>query len=121
MGMFDDAMIKTKEVFDAACQRGGEIVVTQKQKFAISSLKSKREKDFAYLGKIYYAMIKDQDDLDDDTRNLVDAIKEKSEEISRLYEDLKDIKNKAVCPNCNAKIDVDSVYCNSCGIKVTAD
>ncbi len=121
MGMFDDALFKTKEVFGAACQRGGEIVNTQKQKFAISSLKSKREKDFAYLGKIYFQMIKDSDDLDDETRNLVDAINEKSEEISRLYEDLKDIENRAVCPNCNAKISTDSVYCNSCGIKVSEE
>ncbi len=121
MGIIDDVFSRSKEIVDAACQRSGEIVAVQKQKFNISSLKSKREKDFAQLGKLYYELVKDNDDLDDETRNLIDAINEKTDEISRLYEEMKDIKNKAVCPNCNAKIDLASVYCNNCGIKISED
>lgn len=118
MGFLDDAISKTKEVFDVACQKTGEVVTAEKQKFNIASLKSKREKDYADLGKIYFDIIKDENNLDDNTRNIVDAIKEKNDEIARLNEDIQNIKNKRVCPNCSANIDINSAFCNNCGIKL---
>ncbi|MBQ8267590.1 MAG: hypothetical protein IJZ21_04315, partial [Clostridia bacterium] len=118
MGFLDDAINKTKEVFDVACKKTDEVVTIEKQKFNIASLKSKREKDYADLGKIYYELVKDSTDLNDEIRNLVDAIREKDEEIARLNEDIQSIKNKRVCPECNANIDVNSSYCNSCGTKL---
>ncbi len=118
MGFLDDAISKTKEVLDVACQKTGEVVTTEKQKFAIASLKSKREKDFADLGRIYFELVKQKDDLDDNTRNLIDAITEKNEEIKRLNEDIQNIKNKKICLNCGTALDVNSTYCNNCGIKL---
>ena len=79
---------------------------------------SKREKDFADLGRLYFELIKDSDELDDNTRNLVDAIIEKNEEISRLNEDIQSIKNKRVCLSCGANVDINSTYCNNCGKKL---
>jgi len=121
MGFLDDAIIKTKEVFDVACKKTDEVVTTQKQKFNIASLESKCEKDYADLGRIYYKLVKDSTEIDDETRNLVDAIREKCEEITRLKADIQNAKNKRICPNCNANIDVNSVFCNNCGTKLTLD
>lgn len=118
MGFLDDAISKTKEVFDVACKKTDEVVTTEKQKFNIASLKSKREKDYADLGRIYYSLVKDATDLDDQTKTIVDAISEKNEEIARLNEDIQSAKNKRVCPNCDAIIDINSSYCNNCGIKL---
>lgn len=118
MGFLDDAITKTKEVFDVACKKTDEVVTTQKQKFSIASLESKREKDYADLGKIYFELVKKDTELSDETRNLVDAIIEKNEEIARLNEDIQNIKNKRICPKCNANIDMNSSYCNSCGEKL---
>ncbi len=118
MGFLDNAISKTKEVLDVACKKTDEVVTIEKQKFNIASLKSKREKDFADLGRVYYELIKDSTELDDNTRNLVDAISEKNEEIARLNEDIQNIKNKRVCPFCNANIDINSTYCNVCGKKL---
>ena len=115
MGFFEDAISKTKEIFDVACQKTGEIVTTEKQKISIASLKSKREKNYAALGKIYFEMVKDNDNVDDDTRNLIDEIIEKSEEINRLNEEIQNAKNKFVCPYCGANIDMKSSFCNICG------
>jgi len=118
MGFLDDAINKTKEVFDVACKKTDEVVTIEKQKFNIASLKSKCEKDYADLGKIYYKLIKDSVELDDETRNLVDAITEKCEEIDRLKADIQSIKNKKVCPNCKANVEASSSFCNSCGVKL---
>lgn len=121
MSFLDDAINKTKEVFDVACKKTDEVVTTQKQKFSVASLESKREKDFADLGRIYFELVKDSTDLTDEARNLVDAISEKNEEIARLNKDIQNTKNKRICPNCNANIDANSVYCNNCGTKVTIE
>ncbi len=118
MGFFDDALNKTKEVLNVAYKKTDEVVTIEKQKFAIASLKSKREKDYADLGRIYYEIIKESTDIDDNTRNLVDAISEKNEEIARLNEDIQNIRNKRVCPHCNASIDINSAFCNNCGAKL---
>lgn len=121
MSFIDDAINKTKEVFDVACKKTDEVVTTQKQKFSIASLESKREKDFADLGRIYFELAKNNTDLTDEARNLVDAISEKNEEIARLNQDIQNTKNKRICPNCNANIDVNSVYCNNCGAKLNIE
>lgn len=121
MSFIDDAINKTKEVFDVACKKTDEVVTTQKQKFSIASLESKREKDFADLGRIYFELAKNSTDLTNEARNLVDAISEKNEEIARLNQDIQNTKNKRICPNCNANIDVNSVYCNNCGAKLNIE
>ena len=73
------------------------------------------------MGRIYFELVKDSTDLTDEARNLVDAISEKNEEIARLNKDIQNTKNKRICPNCNANIDANSVYCNNCGTKVTIE
>ena len=117
MGFLDDAINKTKEVLDVACKKTTEVVTVEKQKFVLASLRTKREKDFADLGKIYFELIKDNEDINDKTRNLVDAINEKTEEIYRINEEIQYIKSNRICYNCGASVSENSVYCNNCGIK----
>ncbi len=118
MGFFEDALNKTKEVVDVAYKKTGEVVNVEKLKFNAASLKTKREKDYAELGKIYFELVKDNTDLDDNTRNLVDAIAEKNDEIIRLNQDIQSFKNKKLCPNCNTSIEANSTFCKNCGEKL---
>ena len=97
MGFLDDAINKTKEVFDVACKKTDEIITVEKQRFNIASLKSKREKDFTLLGKIYFDMIaEDYADQSDEVRSIVDGIIAKSEEIDRLREEMENFKNQDI-------------------------
>lgn len=118
MAFFDDALSKTKDFFNVAYKKTGEVVNIEKQKFDVASLKSKREKDFAALGEIYYNIAKEQEEVSEDIKLLLDAISEKNEEIDRLNKEIQAAKNKRVCPNCNANIDADSAFCNTCGVKL---
>lgn len=97
MGFLDDAITKTKEVFDVACKKTDEIVTVEKQRFNIASLKTKREKDYIELGKIYFNMIKDDcEDASEEVRNLVWEIIQKNEEIERLTEEIQNIKSQGI-------------------------
>ncbi len=121
MDFFDDMVNKAKEAIDVASKKTGEVVNTQKQKFDIASLESKRAKDFAVLGEIYYNKIKDGTVEDENVSELVLAIKEKSEKIEKLKAEVNSAKNKRICPKCGAAIEQTSNYCNACGAKLFFD
>ena len=121
MDFLDDMLSKAKDAIDVASKKTGEVVNTQKQKFDIASLESKRAKDFAVLGEIYYNKIKDGEALDENISELVLAIKEKSDKIDALRAEINSAKNKRICPKCGAAIDQISNYCNACGEKLFYD
>ena len=118
MEFFDDAISKTKEVFETVSQKTGEVITTEKQKFDIASLKSKREKDYAALGKLYYKTVSGDDNAPEDAKVIIEAIKAKTAEIERLNYEVQKAKNKKICPACGAAIDKNSVFCNICGAKM---
>ena len=121
MDFFDDMLSKAKDAIDVASKKTGEVVNTQKQKFDIASLESKRAKDFAVLGEINYNKIKDGEALDENISELALAIKEKSDKIDALKAEINSAKNKRICPKCGAAIDQISNYCNACGEKLFYD
>ena len=118
MEFFDDAVNKTKEVFETVSKKTGEVITTEKHKFNIASIKTKRDKDFIALGKIYFEMIKDDDSVGEEVKSLTENIKSKSAEIERLAGEIQNTKNKLICPKCGANIDKNSLYCNICGAKI---
>ena len=121
MDFFDDMVSKAKEAIDVASKKTGEVVNTQKQKFDIASLESKRAKDFTVLGEIYYNKIKDGEIGDQNISELVLSIKEKSDKIDKLKAEINSAKNKRICPKCGAAIEQISNYCNACGEKLFYD
>ncbi len=118
MDFLDNALNKAKEVFDVACQKTGEVVTTEKQKFDVASLKSKRDKDFLALGKIWFEMIKDDDSVSEEAKSIVGEIKKKNAKIDELNAEILNTKNKRVCPNCAAAIDNNAIFCSNCGSRV---
>lgn len=118
MDFLDNALNKAKEVFDVACQKTGEVVTTEKQKFDIATLKSKRDKDFLALGKIWFEMIKDDDSVSEEVKSIVLEIKRKNDKIDELNTEILNTKNKRICPNCSAAIDNSATFCSNCGNKV---
>ncbi|MBQ7726167.1 MAG: hypothetical protein IJT66_03390 [Clostridia bacterium] len=121
MDFFDDAVSKAKEVFDVACQKTGEVVNNQKQKFDIATLENKRKKDFEQLGMLCFEQMKEEEAPDAAIADLITAIRLKNEKIALLRAELNAAKNKCNCPKCGALIDADSIYCNLCGAKLVFD
>lgn len=121
MDFFDNVVNKTKEVFDVACKKTNEVVSTQKQKFDISSIESKLNKEYIKLGKIYYKQLKDTEINDSEIESIVYSIDEKIDKINILKKEINDAKNKIICSNCSAVVDKNSVFCNLCGSKIIGE
>ena len=113
----DNAISKTKEAFDVAYKKAGEVINIEKLKLSASTLKSKREKDFTKLGMAYFELVKEQDELPEDIALIIDDIKDKTAQIANLNKEIELIKNRKVCENCGAAVESDSAYCNACGTK----
>ena len=118
MSFLDDAINKTKEVFDVACKMTEDAVNTGKQKLDIAGLENKLSKDYEKLGVLYYDILKDSEEVEGEALELKNAIAEKLEKIEKIKKELNDAKNKRVCPTCGVTIDKGAVFCSSCGAKL---
>lgn len=118
MEFFDDAVNKTKEVFDVVSKKTGDAINIGKLKYEIASLESKKEKDYALLGRMYYELIRNGTEPHQDMASVIKSIKEKDEKIEELNGFLSDKKSVMICSKCGAQVDADSIYCNICGEKL---
>lgn len=115
----DNILVKAKEVFETAYKKADDVVSAQKQKFDISSLESKRSKDFEALGRLCFeALSKNEMPDTNQTGPLVAAITEKTAQIEEMKKDVLKAKNKKLCPECGAALGKNSLYCSVCGIKI---
>lgn len=121
MDFFDNVLNKTKEAIDVVSKKTGEIVTVEKQKFDVSSLKSKLEKDYAELGRLYFKSIDNAEELSDKEKTVVEAINKKLAAINELNIEIANAKAKRFCPSCKAAIADTCVYCSNCGEKLTFD
>ena len=121
MEFFDEALNKAKETFNTVSQKTEEFISLEKKKYAVSSLKSKLEKDYAQLGKYYYSVFKDSEEIPENANALFTEIKTKIEDINKLNEEIASAKAKRICPVCGVAVPEDAVYCNACGAKLIFD
>lgn len=118
MEFFDEAVNKAKEVFDVACKKTGEVVTVQKQRYELSVLEAKKSDDFRALGELYYNKLKEGLAEDGDSAELVAAIDDKNSKITKLKDEINNIKNKRICPKCGGAVEKSANYCNICGARL---
>jgi rRNA maturation endonuclease Nob1 len=118
MDFLDNAIIKAKETIEVVSKKTSEIVTTEKQKFDVSALKAKLQKDYAKLGRYFYVNLKEDTELSSDAKAIVEEISNKIAAIEALNSEIANTKNRRVCPACKSAIPDNSVFCNICGEKL---
>ncbi|MFV0344444.1 MAG: zinc ribbon domain-containing protein, partial [Anaerocolumna sp.] len=73
-------------------------------------------RSYITLGKEFYNVNKMNPPIDND--ETFKTISKALEKIDQLKNDIQMIKGTEACPNCNAEIAKDAIYCSECGIKV---
>ena len=101
------AIKKTKEVTDIAKLTG-----------TIKSLENQKQECFAELGKFFYEYQKTNPINDREVMAILSKIQELSNQIYQYQEELQRRRGTVFCPNCNAEISKDSLFCSVCGAKV---
>ncbi len=118
---FDNAFEKAKSAFETAYKKTGEVVNIEKLKFNISSIKSKREKLYAKLGKNVFENFSENVTELDENKEIFDEINELNKKIEDLNNEINYAKSKRTCPSCNACVEENATFCSKCGAKLIFD
>ena len=118
MGLFEDAVVKAKDVFDVAAKKTNEVVSVQKLKIKVSQVNSDMQKDFEALGRLYYEAVKQKDEEITEYKEIIKSIDDKISEVAELEKEIDEQKKSKTCSKCGTKNPDTSFYCSNCGEKL---
>ena len=121
MDFLDNAIVKAREAIDVVSKKTEEIVTVEKLKFDVSSIKSKLEKDYKKRGQYCFENGLVDGGAHQKAKEMVEAIKEKLNEIEKLNLEIAAAKAKRLCPACSAAVAENAKFCNNCGEKLIFD
>lgn len=118
MSFFDDLgkNITTKgQAASAAVKEKTEII---KINNAISAQKARQNDVFTEIGKVYYEMHKEDENIEESLVSLVDQVKSFDKQIEQLNLELDAYKKTVVCPICGKEVEKTMAFCGNCGNKL---
>ncbi len=118
MATFEDAVVKTKEYFDLACQKTEEFVDVQKLKYEAAKIRSAVKKDYETVGRMYYDGVKKGKDNSDVIKVVFADIDDKKVLLSEIEDKIREAKGGNCCAACGTQNSDDSDFCRKCGKKL---
>ncbi len=119
MAFLDDVKKCLTDVSETIVKKSTELVEIQKLKMKKTSLESDIKRDYALLGKLYFAKM-EADGTQSETPEAAeyferivharDAVEEVALKISKL-------NHEKSCRACGAKVPLDTIYCPKCGTR----
>lgn len=107
------------KTYKNASQKTGEIAKEAKIKMKMNENKSKINDLYEEIGKIVYQKYINNEEvkIEEDLNTYCNQIDELSKEIEKCQEEVLSLKNKRICENCYAEIELSSKYCPHCGFE----
>ena len=99
-------------------EKSGELYEITRLSFAINDLETKIDKLFKNIGMLAYRDFENGGEFSEDIDMLLRDIDAKYEEISVIKEQINQIKNVSLCPECGKTNPDDANFCLSCGKKL---
>ena len=119
MGIFEETVVKAKEIADMTGKKAGEIINIQKMRVSAATLNAQISKLYEVLGRLTYDAAKNGLDTAAQSDQTVAEIDEKREELCELKAKIAEARGKRVCPACRADNGADALFCDKCGQKLT--
>ena len=104
-------------------QKTGEIAKEAKIKFKMNDDKSKINNLYQEIGKAIYRKHSNSEEIsiDEELNSYCTQIDELSKDLEEAQTELLKIKNKRICENCYAEIELNVKYCPHCGAKMDGE
>lgn len=122
MGKFDDILddvvVNAKTAASAVSKKAAFVYDASKHKITAAEMRGEINKKLKELGKYTYKARVYNMDMDEQINDVIAEIKELKENLDIINAHLDEITNQKKCPQCEAKIPKNSVYCNICGTKL---
>lgn len=119
--IFDDVVVNAKAAASAVSKKASSVYDTSKHKITAAELRGEINKKLKDLGALTYRVQVHNDDLSEEISAIVSEITDLKDSLAVINEHLANSKNQRKCPNCDAVVPKNSLYCNICGAKIEDD
>lgn len=116
MSLWDNITQKAAAVTDKAVHQAKNFTEQVKLRNQISEAQSTITDCYTQIGKQYAAA--HPEDFDEAYAPMMAAIAGANRQIASLQEQLRDLKEVALCPKCGAEVSKDVSYCGACGAEM---
>lgn len=119
--IFDDVVVNARAAASAVSKKASSVYDTSKHKITAAELRGEINKKLKDLGALTYKVQVHGMDLSEEIAALVAEITDLKESLAVINEHIAASKNQRKCPNCDAAIHKNSLFCNICGAKLVND
>lgn len=116
MAFFEDLGKKISETSQGVVQKTKDTAEVMRLNSAISDAEKKITAIYTKIGEIYCE--KKADSAEPDFAELVAAVKELKVNINNYNEQINKLKGLIFCPNCNAALPPETIFCSLCGTRM---
>jgi hypothetical protein len=122
MGKFDeildDVVVNAKTAASAVSKKAVNVYDASRHKITAAEIRGEINKKLRDLGKFTYKARVYNIDMDAQIDATLAEITELKDNLEIIDAHIDEIRNQKKCPQCEAKIPRNSVYCNICGAKI---
>lgn len=119
--MFDELIMKAKDLADAAGKKTAELYEISKYKYECVKLNNELKHLYERLGSSVYSMEKGNYRNPDLIDGLCEEIDDQLARIHTVNDIIADKKNQTVCGVCGTRNAAESTYCGKCGSRIKSD
>lgn len=116
--IFDDVVVNAKAAVAVVSKKASTVYDTSKHKITAAEIRGEINKKLRELGKFTYKAEVFGVDTSVEIAQIIAEIKELKDNLDIINAHIGSVKNQKKCPQCDAKIPKNSVFCNICGAKV---
>ena len=117
-GILDDVVVNAKAAASVVSKKATFVYDSSKQKLAAAELRGEINKKLKELGALTYKSQTSSVDCNADITRIVNEITELKENLDTINQNLASAKNQKKCPQCEANVPKNSLFCNICGAKL---
>lgn len=116
--VFDDVVVNAKAAASVVSKKASTIYDTSKHKITAAEIRSEINKKLRDLGTFTYKAEVHGLDMTEQIKATVAEIQELKDNLDIINDHIDAIKNQKKCPQCEAKVPKNSLFCNICGAKL---
>lgn len=117
-GIFDDVLVNAKTAASVVSKKATYVYDSSKQKLAAAEIRGEINKKLKELGALTYKSQTASIECSDEILSIVNEITELKENLDTINQNLASAKNQKKCPQCEANVPKNSLFCNICGAKL---
>ena len=119
--IFDDVVINAKAAAAVVSKKASTVYDTSKHKITAAEIRGEINKKLRDIGKYTYKKEVFGVDTSAEIAQAIEEVKELKENLEIINAHIDSVKNQKKCPQCEAKVPRNSVFCNICGAKLTEE